>query len=380
MDSGRRVLASLCGLVLCGILIAGLWPFHAPRNNVSWLTEGNGLALGPHGSMVSRGEFEASESDADSACSIELWLRPALVAGSGTIFAFYQPSNFKVSVALRQSLSDLLIEVDRQNGGHSHVYLPRILLSRTPQFITITSGTQGTVAYVNGREFERFRSYRLREADLTGQLLVGNAPTGTQEWSGQLLALAVYRQELTPQEILRHYENWTTHQVSGLAEGGHAVAVYPFSEGAGAVAHNQIDRATDLLIPKKFFVVHERFLTRPWHEYYPGWSYWKDVAINIFGFVPFGFFFCAYFHLVRTTSRAVLVTVMVGFVVSLTIEIVQAFLPTRDSGLTDVITNTFGTAAGAILYQYASGWALALFARQPENVNSHPEGRWICRT
>jgi VanZ family protein len=378
MDSGRRVLGSVCGFLLCGILIAGLWPFHGPRNEVAWLTEGNGLALGPHGSMVSRGEFEPRASDLDSSCSIELWLRPAVVAGSGTIFAFYQPSNFKVSLALRQSLSDLLIQVDRQNGGHSQVYVQRVFLSGTPLFITVTSGTQGTVAYLNGREFERFRTYRLREGDLTGKLLLGNAPAGTQEWSGRLLALAAYKQELTPQEILQHYENWTTHQVSALREGGYAVAVYSFNEGVGGVAHNQVDRATDLLIPEKFFVVHKKFLTWPWNEYYPGWSYWKDVAINIGGFVPFGFFFCAYFQLVRTMSRPLLVTVILGFVVSLTIEILQGFLPTRDSGLTDVITNTFGTAVGAMLYQCAASWALTRVARQPENVNSHPDDSWTC--
>jgi VanZ like family/Concanavalin A-like lectin/glucanases superfamily len=373
MDSRPRVIGSACGLVLCGILIAGLWPFHSPRNDVAWL-EGNGLTFGRHGSIVSSGEFESRESNVDSSCSIELWLRPARVTGSGTILAFYQPNNLRVSLALRQSLGGLLIQVVGQNGGNSPIYVQQVFRAQTPLFITITSGRQGTVAYVDGREYDRFTTYHVREEDLTGKLLVGNTLSGSHEWSGQLLALAVYNQELKPEEILQHYENWMSHKFSAFRNSGHAVAFYPFNEAKGGVAHNQVDAATDLLIPTKFFVVHQKFLSWPWNEFYPGRSYWKNVAINIGGFMPLGFFFCAYFRSARMTSRPTLATVLLGFVVSLSIEISQAFLPTRDSGLTDVITNTVGTAVGTMLYRYETSLPLTRAAKQSENVDSYPPG------
>lgn len=42
-----KILGVLCFFVLCGILVAGLWPFHARLNNVSWLKEFEWSSFGP---------------------------------------------------------------------------------------------------------------------------------------------------------------------------------------------------------------------------------------------------------------------------------------------------------------------------------------------
>src|SRR5690348_15368413 len=89
----RNVLLAICLLVLCGILVVALWPFHAPKNEVGWLSEGNGLLFGKHGTIVSAGPFKTRASQDDNSCSLEIWLVPTRVDSEGMILAFYTPAS-----------------------------------------------------------------------------------------------------------------------------------------------------------------------------------------------------------------------------------------------------------------------------------------------
>jgi VanZ family protein len=206
---------------------------------------------------------------------------------------------------------------------------------------------------------------------LTGQLVIGNSSVTTDTWSGYLKGLAIYNRELTASQVTQHYQSWLGSGHPGVSAPDRAVALYLFNEGSGDAVHNQVDPATDLVIPERFFVLHEPFLERPWNEYYPGWHYWKDIGMNIAGFFPLGFFFYAYFSLVRRVEHPATVTIAFGFAVSLTIEVLQAFLPTRNSGTTDLITNTLGTAVGVMVYEHrAVQILLARVALYAKNSNA----------
>jgi VanZ family protein len=223
---------------------------------------------------------------------------------------------------------------------------------RKPVFVTITAGTQGTSVYVDGALVKLSPNFGLSSRDLTGQLVVANSPADNDSWSGRLLGLAIYGRELNAAEVSRHYETWTKTGHPEIAESEEPVGLYLFNERGANVVRNQINSATNLLIPEHYFVLYEPFLVPPWREFRLSRDYWKNVIINIAGFVPLGFFFCGYFSFVRPISRGMVAATAWGFAISLIIEILQAFLPTRSSGMTDIITNTLGTAVGAMLY----GW------------------------
>ena len=113
-----QLLRITCGVVLVIILVAGLWPFHAPRNQAGWLSRGNGIQFGKHGSIVSTGVFEAPESKLGDACTLEIWLEPSKLSGSGTILAFYSPVHQAASFWMYQYLDG--VELQERNLSQSN--------------------------------------------------------------------------------------------------------------------------------------------------------------------------------------------------------------------------------------------------------------------
>jgi len=360
-----KLLSVACGLVLVGILMAGLWPFHSPRNQVIWFAGGNGLHFGRHGTILSSGKFKAANVPADAPCSLEIWFEPGLTAASATLFAFYSPGS-PHQFSLNQSITDLALRSDIRDGRYRTLttklfYVEDVFRRGKPLFVTVTSKGGQTSVYIDGALARTAPNFPLSSQDFDGELVINNSPRIDNSWSGLLRGFAFYGQEISPAQVFHHYETWMEKGRPDVSENERAVALYLFDERAGRVIHNQVPSGTDLYIPDRYLVLDQALLRPFWEEFRPSWSYWEDVLVNIAGFVPFGFFFCAYFSLAGRIKRPALVTILLGFTVSLTIESLQAFLPTRDSGTTDLITNTLGTCFGVWLYRW-NLWRV-LFAR-----------------
>jgi VanZ family protein len=357
------VIGALATVTLCGILVVGLWPFHAPKNQVTWLGSENGLSFGDYGTILSSDFFWGTGSDSPY-CSLEIWLEPALASNDGTIIAFYSPSSPR-QFSLRQSLTDLALQRDITHQDHQ-TNLVRLYVDeafrKSHIFVTVTSNGQDTAVYIDGQLVRRSSRFGLSINDLTGQLIGGNSPKQHNSWSGKLRGLAIYRSELNATQVAQHYEDWTRTGNPTVTQEERVLALYLFDEHTGTIVHNRARPETDLYIPERYVVVHQVLLEPPWREFRAQWSYLKDVFINIVGFIPLGFFFYGYLSSARRIRCATLATVFLGSMVSLTIEILQAYLPTRDSGMTDVITNTLGTCVGIVVCRAAT-LPLALAAK-----------------
>jgi VanZ family protein len=143
---------------------------------------------------------------------------------------------------------------------------------------------------------------------------------------------------------------WTESGQLELVKELPSTVLYDFHEGSGAIIRDAGGTGPDLLIPEHYSVPHKPLLQRPWEEYRPDLSYLADLAVNIAGFVPLGFLLSAFLWGSARCRRPILTTIIIGAVISLSIETLQAFIPERSSGMTDIITNTGGTAIGCLLF------------------------------
>jgi VanZ family protein len=341
--------------ILVGILIACLWPFHSPRNEVAWAAHGNGLSFGGFGTILSRDIVEPKLRPQERGCTLEIWLRPQYVRQKGTILAFYARQRAS-GFSLRQANVHFLVVTARWNQEDipkaQEFEVAEAFLRMRFTLLTLTFGSSGTRAYVNGALVRDAPQFRIPDDDFSGRLIVGNSPVLPDSWSGEIKGFALYVAELTGVEVFRNYEAWTR---TGRPEtnADPATALYVFDEHSGNLVHNRAGSRSDLLIPKRYMELHHTLLRPPWDEYAPGWDYWMHVLINIAGFVPLGFLCYAYLSSASLSNRPMLLTILLGCLLSLLVETFQAYIPTRDSGLTDVLTNTLGTVVGIALYGFA---------------------------
>jgi VanZ family protein len=344
----------ICVAIVCVILSLGLWPFHSPKNDVTW--NHNGLRFGGFSTVVSSSAFQEPCPECKASASVEVWLQPNRIWDSCTFLAFYTPGN-PHQFSLRQFDAGLVLEAEVKNGSSNAstaiLYVKDTFRKSGPVFLTISSGEHGTAVYTDGILATAAPEVRLSSKDLTGRLVIGDSPGQSDSWSGQLLGLAIYRQELTATQVLRHYQTWTQEGRPEIFDDERNLALYLLGERTGSIVHDYAGSGVNLYIPEKYTVLDQIFLEPFWKEFSMSRKYWRAVVKNIVGFVPFGFCFyaCLSTHRVR---RAALAAVILGTLVSLTIEILQAYIPTRDSGMTDIFTNTLGTLIGVI-----AGWAVA---------------------
>jgi VanZ family protein len=352
-DEMKRWLGTLSSAVVATVLFLTLWPFNPlPANRVSWLGREDGVELGTPGILLSKTFLEAKPDETKGSCSLELLVRPARTEGTYTILSIYVLNNPK-QFMLRQWMDGMIVAegiLDTQGRVRTaKVDVDHAFKRGKWRLVTITSGSNGTLVYLDGIRVEAFAKFEISLSQCLGEMVVGTSAVDFEPWPGGIRGLAIYTRELTPAEVFQNTKDWNERPRSILSGLHGAIALYAFSERAGHTVHNAVIGGPDLVVPRNFRVPHKAILQSPMQDYEASWSYVLDLLRNIIGFIPLGFILCAYFSCTPYQRRARLWAILVSGALSLVIELLQAYIPQRASGTTDIITNLVGATLGSLL-------------------------------
>jgi len=359
----KRFLGAVCAAILMVILIAGLWPFSFnPPNGVQWLSGRNGLTFTGSGIVYTHAPLTILGNDLlSTGLTMELWLRPDSdparqpdSVGQDYILSLFNISGEREEFTLGQWKSWFIVRsYINDYEMYDTIGLDGALTAGAAPFITITSRAGETIIYIDGLPAKRYAGYTLipREGVLTATVTLGNSAYGEHPWAGDLLALAMYAQPLTPDQVYNHYQQWMERGYPPYSEDERAVAIYPFDEGKGSIAHNRIDDEHHLTVSETFRAPQKKSLISPSRHFRLDRAQFKDIILNVAGFVPLGIFFAAYLLGAGYFSRrcSYTITIILGGAISLGIELLQIYMPTRYSSSKDLICNLLGTGIGVLL-------------------------------
>lgn len=220
--------------------------------------------------------------------------------------------------------------------------------------LTITTGDEGTKLYLDGKliETESDLTLRIPEENML-YLTLGNSVYGNNSWRGEVYSVALYGDILVPEIIQDHFNAWSNNRTYTFKKDRNPLLFFTFDEREGTETIDQVTGVQKLNLPVRFHILKKRFISPPWRDFQLNKSFFIDFIINLLGFIPLGFALCALF--IKSggllQKKALLFSVVSCLVISLCIEIAQAWIPSRSSQGLDLILNTVGAFIGTLPLQ-----------------------------
>ncbi|MGV7223927.1 MAG: VanZ family protein [Nitrospinales bacterium] len=222
-----------------------------------------------------------------------------------------------------------------------------------PLFLTLTTGKQGTRIYIDGHIAKS--DPRLTLTLPTGpnsRMTLGNSVYGINAWKGEIQGLTVYGRDLTGDEVVSHFEQWAAAKSFRFAQARSPLLLYTFEEGQGTHVQDLSGNGAHLEIPQKMRVLQKRILSVPSrYNFELNRSLFSDVVVNLLGFMPLGLVLSVVLggYKGQFDRSVIVLTVLICFLLSLGIEIAQAWIPSRSSSLQDLVLNTGGGWLGVVI-------------------------------
>jgi len=347
------------------ILFFGLSPFNFyPVNNVHGIDQKDGIAIFDTGSIKSVTPLSGFSDDIIENCkiTIELWIKPIEFPHNfvGYILSFYDGHD-KNKLIVGQWRDCLAFEdkvtYNNKNSKKNRVKIKNgienIFSKKRDIFLFITSDKDNTNIYVNSEKYFLIKNFSILNDDINKikYIMIGNSAKGENQWIGELYGVAIFKDALKEQILSRHYKLWKENK-GHISNENELICLYLFENTFGGIIKDHSHNKNDLIIPNNYRPIKFNLLSLP-HSFKDEVLYnLKDITINIIGFIPFGFIVSLIISKMNLKSNFIsLVMVLIaGFIFSLSIEILQVFLPNRHSSFLDILCNTSGAGIGYIIF------------------------------
>jgi hypothetical protein len=329
-------------------------------NNVAWIDGKDGIRFGHYGIAYSHTAFPSTAGTREpTGLSLELAVRPDnSKADRFKILLSVHSGKDSDQLIIGQWRSSLIVmNGDDYNGSKKtpKVGVHNALPPQSNSFININSGATGTYVYINGhlRESNGRLVLKIPNETADAVLVLGNSPYGRHSWTGDIFGLAIYEHTLNPGDTYSHFDQYSRQHIFSFPRNIDPKVFYTFDEKSGLKAFDHGSKAHHLHIPSRVKILKKEILVAPWNEVRLDRQLVQDMVMNLAGFILPGFFFYALMvHLGGFYEKhGIVLTLCTCFMISLTIELAQAWIPSRSSQSLDLIFNTLGGCLGAIFYR-----------------------------
>lgn len=346
-----------------------LWPFDLKvrkiDNNVTWLRNEKGIRIIDKGQVRSKAPPDKIFDSVVSANAITVEtlistdLQQTDPARSPARIVSYSIGFTKRNFTLGQDNDCLVFRLrttESSPNGLPSVKAEHVFPSCGHLYVVATYDGRSAKLYLNGQIAAK-RHYikpTLSNWDNSCFLVLGNEITGNRPWSGEIRYLAIYNRALSEREIFHNYSNMNNgNNLPRMTTG--PIALYTFGEYRGKVVQNKAKNNydLDLCIPQDYNVSRTVFALYPFRCFWEDFEI-KDFVINIIGFIPMSFvFYLAFLAKFENFSTSIILSIVMGFVISTSIEFLQTYSMIRFAMTLDIIYNLIGVIIGLVaLYPY----------------------------
>jgi VanZ family protein len=337
-------------------LFVGLRPKGgSSANDVRWLAEQRGLRFQGQGMAFVENVGSAMKTHRETPFSIEMAVTPSKgrLRGYNPLLVMHGGHDPNQMTIWQYSQSLIVMNGDDYDNRKRRARLVArdVFTTHKTRFVTVVSGPRGSRLYVDGKVAAAKRDMHLtlpyRESKL--RLVLGNSVYANHGWRGDIHGIAITGIALDEAAVKRRHETWLADRSFDFIQADSQML--RFDSNAGAAGRLiKLPTNQSLHLPERLVALEKRFLELPWASLKWDRKAVLDIVINIVGFIPIGMVVYGFVNSLAGPSNrhGQAVAIMLCLILSLFIELTQAFIPSRISSLRDLLLNTFGAWAGVV--------------------------------